>query len=114
MGLREAPTGVEIHVHDGPPENSVRPAADVLFRSAAAVYAGELLALVLTGMGRDGLQGAAAVRAAGGTVLVQDQASAVVGSMPGAVVDAGLADAVVPLADLASEVGRRLLRGAVP
>lgn len=99
---------VSIDIFDGPPENSCRPAADVLFRSAVQVYGGELLGLVLTGMGHDGLRGAEAICAAGGTVIAQDQASSVIGSMPGAVTAAGLADAVLPLGGIAAELERRL------
>jgi two-component system chemotaxis response regulator CheB len=66
-----------------------------MFTSMAAVYGPRLLAIVLTGMGRDGLEGAHAVRAAGGTIVVQDRESSVVWGMPGAVARAGLADAVL-------------------
>lgn len=96
---------------DGPPENSCRPAADVLFRSAAATYGQALLGLVMTGMGQDGLVGAGAVRAAGGQVLVQDPASCVIGSMPAAVLAAGLAQASVPLSGLAAELVARVSAG---
>jgi two-component system chemotaxis response regulator CheB len=91
-----------------PPENSCRPAADPLFRSAAEVWGRGLLAVVLTGMGRDGCAGAALVRERGGGVLVQDRETSVVWGMPGAVVEAGLADAELPLPELAAEVGRRI------
>ena len=88
----------------GPEENGCRPAVDPLFRSAASVYGAGTLALVLTGMGQDGVAGARAVHAAGGRVLVQDEASSVVWGMPGAVARAGLADAVLPLAQLGGEL----------
>jgi two-component system chemotaxis response regulator CheB len=68
------------------------------------------LAVVLTGMGQDGLRGCECVRAAGGQVLVQDEASSVVWSMPGAVAQAGLADQVLPLEHLGSEILRRVQR----
>ncbi|MFP5502878.1 MAG: CheB methylesterase domain-containing protein, partial [Candidatus Sericytochromatia bacterium] len=82
---------------DAPPENSCRPSADVLFRSAGEAWGGRVLALVLTGMGSDGLAGARRVKALGGAVLAQDERSSVVWGMPGAVVQAGLANAVVGL-----------------
>lgn len=90
-----------------PHENSCRPAVDPLFRSASAVFGDRLLALVLTGMGYDGLRGAEEVRRLGGRVLTQDQASSVVWGMPGAVAEAGLADAVLPLSEMAGEIIRR-------
>lgn len=91
-----------------PPENSCRPSVDVLFRSVAAVYGARALAVVLTGMGQDGLQGCAAIRAAGGQVLVQDEATSVVWGMPGHVTREGLADRVLPIEQMAAEVGTRV------
>jgi two-component system chemotaxis response regulator CheB len=102
----KADRNVCIQLTDTPPENSCRPAADVLFRTAAAAYGAETLAVVLTGMGNDGLRGSEAVRAAGGRVIAQTEASAVVASMPAAVAAAGLADAVVSLDDMAAELIR--------
>ncbi|MEO8698022.1 MAG: chemotaxis-specific protein-glutamate methyltransferase CheB [Acidimicrobiales bacterium] len=101
-----AAANVRIHLTDEPPENSCRPAADVLFRAAAAAYGPGTLGVVLTGMGCDGLSGCAAIRDAGGSVLAQTEASAVVASMPAAVANAGLTDLVVPLDDIASELIR--------
>jgi two-component system chemotaxis response regulator CheB len=98
---------VRVELTDAPPENSCRPSADVLFRAAAAAYGSGTLALVLTGMGRDGLRGSEVVRASGGHVLAQTEASAVVASMPAAVAAAGLADDLVPLERVASELFRR-------
>lgn len=77
---------------DGPRVNSCRPSVDVSFDSAARARGDGVLAVVLTGMGRDGLAGAGAVRAAGGTVLAQDRESSVIWGMPGEVVRAGLAE----------------------
>jgi two-component system chemotaxis response regulator CheB len=111
MGVTRAGGEVRIALSDGAPENGCRPAADVLFRSAVAAFGGRVLGVVLTGMGRDGLKGSEQVRAAGGAVLAQTPASSVVASMPGAVIDAGLADAVVELDDVADEVFRRVNRG---
>ena len=103
-----------LRLHQGLPENSCRPAADVLFRSAAEVYGSGVLAVVLTGMGQDGLRGCETIRDGGGQVVVQDEASSVVWGMPGAVARAGLADLVLPLEQLADEIVRRARRGRSP
>lgn len=89
-------------------ENSCRPAADVLFRSAAHAFGENVLAVVLTGMGADGTLGAAAIRAAGGAVIVQDEASSVVWGMPGSVVAANLSDRVCPLNGIVPEILHRV------
>ncbi|MFC0080878.1 chemotaxis response regulator protein-glutamate methylesterase [Aciditerrimonas ferrireducens] len=98
---------------DDPPEHFCRPAVDVLFRTAAAVYGPGVLAVVLTGMGNDGLAGAQAIVRAGGAVLAQDEASSVVWGMPGAVARAGLAEAVLPLAELAPAIAARVVPSPV-
>src|SRR5216684_3120524 len=85
-----------------PPENSCRPAVDVLFRSVAAAYGANVLGVVMTGMGADGALGAQDIRDAGGDVIIQDEASSVVWGMPGLVHASGLADADYPLDQLAA------------
>lgn len=95
-----------LHLSQGPPENHCRPAVDVLFRSAAAVYGAGVLAVVLTGMGSDGLAGARLIHAQGGSVLAQDEASSAVWGMPGAVTRAGLVQKVLPLSAVATEIVR--------
>ena len=95
-----------------PPQNSHRPAVDVLFRSVAESYGPRGLGVVLTGMGQDALHGCEDITRAGGRVLVQDEATSVVWEMPGLVVNAGLADAVLPLGHIASELQRRTERAA--
>jgi two-component system chemotaxis response regulator CheB len=102
---------VRVLLHQDPPENSCRPAADVLFRSAAKTFGPGVLGVVLTGMGADGLRGSEAVREAGGRVIAQDEATSVVWGMPGYVAKAGLADAVLPLPEIAAEVVRRVRAG---
>lgn len=92
----------------GPLVNSCRPAADILFRTAAGCYGSGTLAVVLTGMGQDGLSGCRDIRAAGGQVIAQDKATSVVWGMPGQVVSAGLADAVLPISEIGAEVVRRV------
>ena len=107
LGVERRGSSVITVLTQGPPENSCRPAADVLFRSASAVFEDRLLAVVLTGMGQDGLRGCEEVRRRGGHVLAQDQRSSVVWGMPGFVADAGLADAVLPLSEMPGEIVRR-------
>ncbi len=101
-------TEVVLALKRGPPENSCRPAVDVLFRSVAQAYGANALAVVLTGMGSDGTRGARAIRDAGGEIIVQDEATSVVWGMPGNVVAASLADRICPLANIAPDVFRRV------
>ncbi len=100
-----------IMTNQNPPENSCRPAVDVLFRSVAQVYGPGALAVVMTGMGQDGLLGCARIQEAGGQILAQNEETSVVWGMPGFVVNAGLADAVLPLGKLAGEIVRRVREG---
>jgi two-component system, chemotaxis family, protein-glutamate methylesterase/glutaminase len=97
-------------LNQGPRENSCRPAADVLFRSAAAVCGSRALGVVLTGMGQDGLEGCRALAQAGAKIVTQDEASCVVWGMPKAVELAGLATVVCPLSGIADEISRRTAR----
>lgn len=93
-------------VEDGPLVNFCKPAVDPLFATAASVWGPKALALVLTGMGSDGLAGAKTLVAAGGNVLAQDEATSVVWGMPGQVAHAGLCSALLPLPDIASKLTR--------
>ncbi len=97
---------VKIELTQEEQENSCRPAVDVLFRSVAEVYKGAVVAAVLTGMGQDGLRGVRVLKHYGATVFVQDRATSVVWGMPGAVADAGLADSVLPLAEILPQAMR--------
>ena len=96
-----------------PPENSCRPAVDVLFRSVATAFGADCLGVVLTGMGADGLRGCEAIHGAGGQILAQDEATSVVWGMPGCVARANLADRVMPLALIADEIVGRV-RAVMP
>ncbi len=105
MLLRRAANGdVSLGLNENPPESNCRPAADVLFRSAAAIYGPSALTVVMTGMGTDGREGARALRRQGAMVLTQDEASCVVYGMPRAVVEAGLSDESLPLDQLADRI----------
>ncbi|HEX4022449.1 MAG TPA: chemotaxis-specific protein-glutamate methyltransferase CheB [Acidobacteriaceae bacterium] len=90
------------------PIHYCRPAVDALFQSAADIYGAASLGVVLTGMGTDATEGARAIRNAGGTVLAQDAATSTIWGMPGSVVRAGLAHAVLPLDQIAGELLRRV------
>ncbi len=95
-----------IAIEDGPLVNFCKPAVDPLFASAAEVWGNKVLALVLTGMGSDGLAGAKSIIAAGGHVMAQDEDSSVVWGMPGQVSNAGLCSAVLPLPEIAAKLTR--------
>tara|TARA_R110002073_G_scaffold18736_3_gene68988 strand:- start:2774 stop:3940 length:1167 start_codon:yes stop_codon:yes gene_type:complete len=89
------------------PINFCRPAVDPLFASVAEATGGNALGVILTGMGHDGRDGVRALRGAGGTIIVQDEASSIVWGMPGAVAEAGLADQILPLSEIGSDIVRR-------
>jgi two-component system, chemotaxis family, protein-glutamate methylesterase/glutaminase len=107
-------TGVRLVTHQAAPENSCRPSVDVLLRSVAQVYGGGAIAVILTGMGQDGLHGCECIREAGGQVLAQDKATSVVWGMPSFVVNAGLANQILPLNEIASEIMHRIRFNQVP
>ncbi len=99
----------KIHLHQGPPVNNCRPAVDILFESLAQHYNGSCLALVLTGMGRDGEKGAKKIKEKGGAVIAQDAQTSVVFGMPRAVIEANLADEVLALPEISKRL-RELFR----
>lgn len=111
MALERRDGNVYIQTNQNAPENSCRPAVDPLFRSGVEIYGANCLAVVLTGMGQDGLLGARRVREAGGQVVAQDEASSVVWGMPGAVAQDGIAEAVVSLQEMPAEILRRVSQG---
>ncbi len=95
-----------IAIDDGAPINFCKPSVDPLFASAAEVWGTKVLGLVLTGMGADGLNGARAIVAAGGSIVAQDEATSVVWGMPGQVAHAGLCSALLPLPEIGTRVTR--------
>jgi two-component system, chemotaxis family, protein-glutamate methylesterase/glutaminase len=103
-----------VRLHQREPLNHCRPAVDYLFFSAARMYGASALALVMTGMGADGLDGARAVHERGGVVLAQDEASSAVWGMPGKVTEAGIASATLPLAEIAVVLKQRVSAGRLP
>lgn len=111
MRLRRDGDTVRITLDQSTPESFCRPAVDPLLRSVAEVYGGRALALILTGMGQDGLRGCQQLRALGARIVAQDEQTSVVWGMPGAVAGAGLAHRVLPLAAMAEEITRSVLAG---
>lgn len=106
MRVKRADREITITTDDAAPVNSCRPAADVLFQSAAPVWHDAVLGVVLTGMGQDGLNGARDLVNEGAEVIVQDEASSVVWGMPGFVHRAGLAAETLPLPEIAGAISR--------
>ena len=106
LEIRSRSDSTETVTTEGPLVNSCRPAADILFHSAATAFGAGTLAVVLTGMGRDGLDGCREIRAAGGRVIAQDKATSVVWGMPGQVAEAGLTEAVLPINEIGPEIVR--------
>jgi len=102
--FRRKGTLIVVSLDDSPDENSCKPAVDVMFRSVRDIWGGRTLAVMLTGMGQDGLLGVEALKKVGASVLAQDRETSVVWGMPGQVVAAGLADQVVPLYRIANAV----------
>jgi two-component system chemotaxis response regulator CheB len=99
---------VTAHLVRQPSELLHRPSVDVLFRSAAEVYGSRVLGVVMTGMGNDGKEGAAWIKAQGGFVITEAEQSCVIYGMPRSVVEAGLSDAAVPLTQLAQSIMDRI------
>jgi len=106
MAVQEKAGQVHLSLNQQAPENSCRPAADVLFRSVADVYGKNALGVIMTGMGHDGLKGMRIMHGKGATLIAQDEASSVVWGMPSGVVREGLADKVLPLTQMAAEIER--------
>jgi two-component system chemotaxis response regulator CheB len=103
MRLRRSPGGPVVALDDGPTVWGVRPAADPLFRSAVELFGAAVIAVVLTGMGRDGAAGIQTVREAGGVTIAQDRATSIIFGMPQAAIAAG-AERVVPLGEVVETI----------
>ncbi len=106
MWLQRAGAGSIVRITDDPPEKSCKPSVDYLFRSVSEAYGRRTLAVVLTGMGDDGMLGCRAIKDRGGIVVAQDQASCIVFGMPRAVIENGLADGISSLCGIASQIIR--------
>jgi len=99
-----------LKTHQGPKKNFCRPSVDVLFESVARLYGANALAVVLTGMGQDGLKGCETLHRLGARIYVQDEASSVVWGMPGFVARGGLADKILPVDQIGAEIVRATIR----
>jgi len=104
MKIKKENSLIKIKLHQGPPRNFCRPSVDELFESLAEVYNGKTLALILTGMGNDGKEGAKKIKEKGGVVLAQDAESSIVFGMPKAVIEEGLADEVINLSKMSERL----------
>lgn len=111
MELESKEGRIRIRLTDDPPENFCRPAVDPLFRSAGKIFGERILAVILTGMGHDGLRGAREITKDGATLLAQDEATSVVWGMPGAVATAGLCTEVLPITEIGTVASNRLQGG---
>lgn len=105
---RHAGGQVKIHLSHQPSGKPHKPSVDVMFQSAAETYGNRVLGVVMTGMGNDGTQGAAWIKAQGGIVLTESEESCIIYGMPRCIVEAGLSDGAVPLVSMAMEINNRL------
>lgn len=104
MTVEKSARGVILKLNRDEPENFCRPAVDVMLRSVARVYGAHVLTVILTGMGHDGLAGGRQIVEAGGTVIAQDRTTSVVWGMPGAVAEAGICSAVLPISHIGDHI----------
>lgn len=111
MLLRKAGNDVLTVLNEQPPENGCRPSVNVLFRSAAPLYEKKVIAMILTGMGDDGVKGIAALKRAGAYVIAQDEKTSVVWGMPGSAIASGNVDLVLPLEEIPKTVAKRMRIG---
>lgn len=108
--LVRANDDVRIQVTNDPPEHGCRPSVDYLFRSAVKVFDGAAIGVIMTGMGRDGTEGCTLLKTHGGCVIAQHEDDCTVYGMPKSIIEAGLADKIVPLERIGRTVVRHVLR----
>jgi two-component system, chemotaxis family, protein-glutamate methylesterase/glutaminase len=112
LKFRREGTKVLLVTTKAPLETLHHPSVDVMFSSAYDIFGDRILAAIMTGMGKDGLEGAKLIKSAGGKILAQSEDTCVVYGMPKAIVDANLADAIIPLEDMASAITSTVLSPA--
>ncbi|MGE0086172.1 MAG: chemotaxis response regulator protein-glutamate methylesterase [Desulfococcaceae bacterium] len=110
MLVRKQGRDVITVLNEQPPENGCRPSVNVLFRSAVPVYGGDVIAVIMTGMGADGSKGIAALKRAGARIIAQDESTSVVWGMPGSAVASGYVDHVIPLQDIPAMIAEIVLK----
>ena len=110
MIVQQSASGITLETNEEPPENSCRPAVDVLFRSVVATWHGAALGVIMTGMGYDGSEGCRLLKQQGAKVITQDEESCVVYGMPMQPTEEGLADVVAPLDQIAGQITRLVKR----
>lgn len=109
---RSWPCAYRTHLTDGPPRHGVRPSVDDLFLSLASAFGPRAIGVVLTGMGRDGVEGARAIKAQGGTILAEAESTCIVYGMPRALAEAGLVNRMVPIGEMAEVIRAAALEAA--
>ena len=108
MTLKKRGGSTIIHIEPGKPDLTYKPSIDITFNSIAEIYSNEVLAIVLTGMGADGCEGAKNLHSHGCPIWAQDEASSVVYGMPAAVTGAGITEKVLPISSISNEIIRRI------
>lgn len=108
MILERQEYNIKIRLNQGEPVNFVRPSIDVTMCSAAEIFGKDIIAVILTGMGKDGLEGARRIKAKGGIVIIQDEGTSVVWGMPKLIAKSGLADEILPLPEIAQAIVKYL------
>jgi two-component system chemotaxis response regulator CheB len=106
--------GEQVYLADDPPIKGFRPSGTYLFESVAKAYGANVVGVIMTGMGDDGVAGLQAIHAAGGSIIAQDEESSVVFGMPARAIDAGLADVVLPLTAIVAQLSKQIANGGAP
>jgi len=113
MLLKEKNKSVRTVINDQPPEKGCKPSVDILFRSGATIYGKDVIAIILTGMGVDGTEGAGVLKKSGAYVIAQDNETSVVWGMPGSVEASGNVDKVLPLDKIPHEIISLMLKSSL-